>query len=120
MNPLMTRYAERHQIALVVCAAIRERLDVMHKRRKDISPLLFAYLTERMPCQMSVTNPAPCAAISRVLIIPAREVVIVNCPLCQGHFERRDLFHLLLFLSWRQWIIPCFQELIIFVWRQLL
>ena len=35
-------------------------------------------------------------------------ILLLNCPLCQGHFERRDLFHLLLFLSWRQWIIPCF------------
>ena len=51
---------------------------------------------------------------------PYEGLYILNCPLCQGHFERRDLFHLLLFLSWRQWIIPCFQELIIFVWRQLL
>ena len=25
--------------------------------------------------------------------------IVLNCPLCQGHFERRDLFHLLLFLS---------------------
>ena len=51
---------------------------------------------------------------------PEIGTIPVNCPLCQGHFERRDLFHLLLFLSWRQWIIPGFQELIIFVWRQLL
>ena len=78
MNPLMTRYAERHQIALVMCAALRNRLNVMHKRRKDISALLLALLTERMPCQISVTNPAPRAAISRVLIVAACEVVIVS------------------------------------------
>ena len=74
----MTRYAERHQIALVMCAALRNRLNVMHKRRKDISALLLALLTERMPCQISVTNPVPRAAISRVLIVAACEVVIVS------------------------------------------
>jgi len=77
MNPLMTGYAERHQIALVMCATVRDWTNVMHKRRKDISALLFAHLTERMPCQMSVTNPAPYAAIPRVLIVAAHEVVVV-------------------------------------------
>ena len=77
VNPLMTRYAERHQIVLIICTTIRNWSDVMNERRENISPLLFAFLAEWMPCQISVTNPAPCAAISRVLIIPAREVVIV-------------------------------------------
>ena len=75
MNPLMTRDAERHQIALVMCAALRNRSDVMHKCCANVSPPLFAFLAEWMPCQVTVTNPAPCAAISRVLIIPAREVL---------------------------------------------
>ena len=74
----MARYAERHQIALIVRATVRNRLDVMHKRREDISPPLFAHLTERMPCQMSVTNPAPRAAIPLVLIVAAREVLVVS------------------------------------------
>ena len=78
MNPLMTGYAERHQIALVMCATVGERPDVMHKHREDISPLLFAFLAEWMPCQISVTNPAPYATISGVLIVPTREVVIVS------------------------------------------
>ena len=51
---------------------------MMHKRRKDISPPLFAHLTERMPYQVTVTNPAPRAAIPLVLIVPTREVVIVS------------------------------------------
>ena len=50
----------------------------MHKRRENVSPLLFAFLTERMPCQMSVTNPAPRAAIPLVLIVAAREVLVVS------------------------------------------
>ena len=78
MNPLMTGYAERHQVALIVRAAVGERSDMMDERRKDISALLFAHLTERMPCQMSVTNPAPRAAIPLVLIVPTREILVVS------------------------------------------
>ena len=78
MNPLMTGYAERHQIALVMRAAVGESSNVMHKRCANVSPLLFAHLTERLPCQVSVTNPAPHTAISRVLIIPTREVLVVS------------------------------------------
>ena len=74
----MTRYAERHQIALLMCAAVGERSDMMDERCKDISALLFAHLTERMPCQVAVTNPAPRAAIPLVLIVPTCEVVIVS------------------------------------------
>ena len=77
MNPLMARYTERHQITFLMCAAVREKLDVMHECRKNISPLLFAFLTEWMPCQMSVTNPTPQAAIPLGLIVPAREAVIM-------------------------------------------
>ena len=73
----MTRYAERHQIALVIRATVGERSNMMHKRCENISPLLFAFLADRMPCQMSVTDPAPYAAIPLVLIVAAREVVIV-------------------------------------------
>ena len=74
----MTRYAERHQIALIMCTAVGERSDVMHKCCADVSSLLFAFLTERMLCQMSVTNPAPCATVSLVLIVAAREVLVVT------------------------------------------
>ena len=78
MNPLMTRYAERHQIALIMCAAFRNRSDVMHKRRKDVSALHFALLAERMPRQVSVTNPAPCAAIPCVLIVATGKMLVMS------------------------------------------
>ena len=78
VNPLMARYAERHQIARVMRAALRKWLDVMHKCCANVSSLLFAYLTERMPCQVSITNPAPRAAIPFVLIVVAREVVVMS------------------------------------------
>ena len=78
MNPLMTRGAERHQVALIVHATVGERLDVMDKRRENVSALLFALLAERMPRQVSISNPAPYATIPLVLIVPAREVVIVS------------------------------------------
>ena len=61
-----------------MCAALRNRLDVMHESSEDVSALFFAHLTERMPCQMSVTNPAPRAAIPLVLIIAARKVLVVS------------------------------------------
>lgn len=73
----MTGYTERHQIVRIMCTTIGERLDVMHKRREDVSAPLLATLTQRMPRQVSVTNPAPYAPISRVLIVAAHEVVIV-------------------------------------------
>ena len=59
-------------------ATIGERLDVMHECRENVSALLFALLAERMPCQMTITNPAPRAAIPLVLIVPTREMVIVS------------------------------------------
>ena len=74
----MTRDAERHQIALIVCTTIRNWSDVMHKCRKDVSASLLAALAKWMPCQVSVTNPAPHVAIPLVLIVPTREVVIVS------------------------------------------
>lgn len=74
----MTRYAERHQIALLMCATARERLDMMHKRRENVSPLLLAALAKWMRCQIAVTNPAPYAAIPLVLIVATREVLVVS------------------------------------------
>ena len=74
----MTRYAERHQIALLMCAAVREGLDVMHKRREDVSAPLLATLTQRMPRQVSVTNPAPYAAIPLVLIVATGKMLVMS------------------------------------------
>ena len=74
----MARYAERHQVAFVMCAALRKRLDMMDERRKDISALLFAHLTERIPRQMSVTNPAPYAAIPLVLIVATGKMLVMS------------------------------------------
>jgi len=48
VNPLMTRYAERHQIALVMRATVGERSNMMHKRRENVSAPLLATLTQRM------------------------------------------------------------------------
>ena len=78
MNPLMTGYAERHQIILIMRASVREWTNVMDKRRKDVSALLFTHLTERMPRQVTVANPTPRTAIPLVLIVPAREAVIMS------------------------------------------
>ena len=60
-----------------MCAALRNRLDVMHKCCENISALLLAGLAEWMPCQVSVTNPAPRAAVPLVLIVATSEMVIM-------------------------------------------
>ena len=78
VNPLMTRYAKRHQILRIMRATVREWTYVMHECRENVSAVLFTLLAERIPRQMSVTNPAPYAAIPLVLIIPARESFVVS------------------------------------------
>ena len=74
----MTRHAERHQIAIVMRATIDERLDVMHERREDVSAPLLAALAKWMRCQVSIANPAPCSAVSLVLIVATREILVVS------------------------------------------
>ena len=74
----MTRHAERHQIALVMRATIGERLDVMHKRRKDVPAPLLAALAKRMPRQVSVTDFLPRTSVSLVLIVATSEAVIMS------------------------------------------
>ena len=74
---LMTGYTERHQIVPIMRATIGEWLDVMHECREDVSALLLAGLAEWMPCQVSVTNPAPRAAVPLVLIVATSEMVIM-------------------------------------------
>ena len=78
MNPFMTGDAERHQILRIMRATIGERLDVMHECRENVSALLFTLLAERMSCQVSVSNPAPRAVVSLMLIVAAREPVIMS------------------------------------------
>ena len=50
---------------------------MMHKRRKDVSALLFTHLTERMPRQVSTSNPAPYAAIPLVLIVATGKMLVM-------------------------------------------
>ena len=78
MNPLMARYAERHQIALVMRAAIAERLDVMHERRCHKASVLSAHLTQRFSCQMPVANLSPHAAVPLMLPIAASEALVMS------------------------------------------
>ena len=59
-------------------AAVGERLDVMDKRRENVSALLFALLAERIPRQVSISNPAPYAAIPLVLIVATSESFVVS------------------------------------------
>ena len=58
-------------------AAIAERLDVMHERRRHEAPVLSAHLAQRFSCQMPVANPAPHTAVSLMLPIAASESFVV-------------------------------------------
>ena len=77
MNLFVARHAKRHEIALVMRAAIAERLDVMHERRRDEASVRSAHLTQRLSCQMSVTNLSPRAAVPLVLSVAASEAFVV-------------------------------------------
>ena len=77
MNLFVTRHAERHEIALVMCAAIAERLDVMYERRRDEASVRSAHLAQRFACQMPVANLSPRAAVSLVLPVAASESFVV-------------------------------------------
>ena len=77
MNPLMTRYAERHQIALLMCAAVREWTYVMHECRENVSAVLFTLLAERIPRQMSVTDFLPRIPIPLVLIVATGKMLVM-------------------------------------------
>ena len=73
----MTANAERHEIALIMRAAIAERLDVMHERRRHKASLRPAHLAQRFSCQMPVANPAPRTAVPLMLPVAASESFVV-------------------------------------------
>ena len=58
-------------------AAIAERLDVMHERRRHKASVRSAHLAQRFSCQMPVANPAPHTAVSLVLPVAASESFVV-------------------------------------------
>ena len=77
MDFLVTANAERHEIALVMRAAIAERLDVMHERRHHKASVRSAHLTQRFSCQMPVANLSPHAAVPLMLSVAASEALVV-------------------------------------------
>ena len=78
MNLFVAGHAERHQIAFVMRAAIAERLNVMHERRRHEASVRSAHLAQRFSCQMAVANPAPRAAVPLMLPIAASESFVVS------------------------------------------
>ena len=58
-------------------ATIGERLDVMDKRREDVSAPLLAALAKWMRCQVSVTDFLLRTSVSLMLIVATSEVVIM-------------------------------------------
>ena len=77
MNLFVAGHTQRHEIALVMRAAIAERLDVMHERRRDEASVRSAHLTQRLACQMSVANLSPHTAVPLVLFVAASEAFVV-------------------------------------------
>ena len=77
MNLFVARHAERHEIFLVMRAAIAERLDVMHERRRHKVSVLSAHLTQRFSCQMPVANPTPRTAVPLMLSVATSESFVV-------------------------------------------
>ena len=73
----MTANAKRHEIALVMRAAIAERLDVMHECRRDEVSVRSAHLAQRFSCQMPVANLSPHTAVSLMLSVAASEALVV-------------------------------------------
>ena len=73
----MTANAKRHEIALVMRAAIAERLDVMHERRRHKASALPAHLAQRFSCQMPVANLSPRASVPLMLSVAASESFVV-------------------------------------------
>ena len=73
----MTANAERHEIALIMRAAIVERLDVMHERRRHEASLRSAHLAQRFSHQMAVANLSPHTAVSLMLPIATSEAFVV-------------------------------------------
>ena len=61
-----------------MCTTLRNRLDVMHKCRKDVSALLLAGLTKRMPRQVTITDFLPRTSISLMLIVATSESFVVS------------------------------------------
>ena len=77
MNLFVARHTERHEIALVMRAAIAERLDVMHERRRNETSVRSAHLAQRFSCQVSVANLSPRASVPLVLPVAASEAFVV-------------------------------------------
>ena len=77
MNLFVARHAERHEIFLVMRAAIAERLDVMHERRRHKASVRSAHLTQRLSCQMTVANLSPRASVPLMLPVAASESFVV-------------------------------------------
>ncbi len=62
----VARFTQCHQVGVHMCPTIGERDDVVHLLRWCVSSLLEAALTQRMSCDISVSNALPCSSISAI------------------------------------------------------
>ena len=77
MNLFVARHTQRHEIALIMRAAIAERLDVMHECRRHKASALPAHLAQRFSHQMSVANLSPHTTVPLVLFVAASKTFVV-------------------------------------------
>ena len=75
----MTRLAERHEVVFVICAAMRERQDVVHLGRFGETSRSPAHLAERMRGEEQSADPAPAIAVALlVLLRPSITLVLLR------------------------------------------
>ena len=78
MNFLMTTGTQTSQIALIIRAAVSQRLHVMNESCHRRSPQPKALLAERMRRDISVTDFLPRIAVSLMLIVATGEMLVVT------------------------------------------
>lgn len=73
----MARHAQRHQIALVIRAAIGERLSMMYQRCQCSFSRAKTHLAERMRRDVAVADFSPRAAVPLMLIVATSKMLVV-------------------------------------------
>ena len=73
----MAGHAQTLQILIVIGAARRDWLLVMHQRCQHILPMFLAYLANGVAADVSVPDLSPTAAIPLVLVIATSKMFVV-------------------------------------------
>ena len=73
----MAGHAQTLQILIVIGAARRDWLLVMHQRCQHILPMFLAYLANGVAADVSVPDLSPTAAVPLVLVIATGKVLVM-------------------------------------------